>query len=117
MATYYSIALYLQVLSFLIVTFGIIKVSTESHKEFNITQLLEIVQAEFDFTIANEGVKGNFSELHDWSSSIAINCTKGEAFRVYENLTTPDNAIKLASHIEIPDGQGDVSGQYIYTAS
>ncbi|CAG8816052.1 34786_t:CDS:1 [Gigaspora margarita] len=120
MATYYSIALYLQVLSFLIATFGIIKVSTE---EFNITRLLEIVQTEFDFTIANEDVKIHFSgndELHDWSSRIAKNCIRGKAslvYEKYESSETPDNAIKLANHIEIPDEQVDVSGQYIYTAS
>ncbi|RIB11741.1 hypothetical protein C2G38_2102860 [Gigaspora rosea] len=120
MATYYSIALYLQVLSFLIATFGIIKVSTE---EFNITRLLEIVQGEFDFTIANEDVKIHFTgneELHDWSSRIAKNCIRGKAslvYEKYENSETPDNAIKLANHIEIPDEQVDVSGQYIYMAS
>ncbi|CAG8541425.1 8952_t:CDS:1 [Cetraspora pellucida] len=128
MATYYSIALYLQVFSFLIIAFGIIKVTTESHKEFNITQLLEIVQTEFDINIVNEGVKRYFTgnkelhELHVWSSSIAKDCIGGNASHVYENLEKknieiPDNAIKLASHIKIPDGQEDISGQYIYTAS
>ncbi|CAG8706392.1 16048_t:CDS:1 [Racocetra persica] len=123
MAKYYSIALYLQVISFLIVTFGIIKVTTESRKEFNITQLLEIVQTEFDINIVNEGVRSYFTgnkdlhELHDWSSSIAKNCIGGNASEVYKNLTTPDSVIKLASHIKIPDGQEDISGQYVYTVS